>query len=107
MWGCALQAVAAHHRRGVALGDAPHGDNFVLRRPLGEGRPEVVAVDHDHAVTAASPQQLQADWERHIEFIAWLVCAPPALLACTSCSCCCNVPPHVPQVLARQHLALA
>lgn len=87
-WGG--QAVAAHHRRGVALGDAPHGDNFVLRRPLGEGPPEVVAVDHDHAVTPASPQQLRADQERHIKFIARLVHAHPALLACGSCSCCCS-----------------
>ena len=44
--GCGRQAVAAHHRRGVALGDNPHGGNFMLRRPLGEGPAEVVAVDH-------------------------------------------------------------
>ena len=63
----------AHHQRGVALGDNPHVGNFVLRRPLAEGLPEVVAVDHDHAVTAASPQELEEDWEAHIAFIRDLV----------------------------------
>lgn len=70
--GCGLQALAAHHRRGVALGD-PHGGNFTLQRPLGEGPPEVVAVDYDRAIAAALPQQLEKDWGRHIAFICQLV----------------------------------
>ena len=83
------QAVAAHHQRGVALGDNPHGNNFVLRRPLEEGPPEVVAVDHDHAATAASPQQLEEDREDHIAFIRRLVCCRlPCPTSRSWCICC-------------------
>lgn len=83
--------MAAHHQRGVALGDNPHVDNFVLRRPLEEGPPEMVAVDHDHAIAAASPQQLEEDWEAHIAFIRDLV---RCRLAPHSCRARCS---HLPQ----------
>ena len=95
------QAVAAHHHRGVALWDNPHGNNFVLRRPLEEGPLEVVAVDHDQAITAASPQQLEEDREDHIAFIrrlvrrrlprltgrSWCICCSPLAVLPRSCKC--------------------
>ena len=61
--------MAAHHERRVALGDQPHGNNFLVRRWLDDGTPEVVAIDHDHSTAPAWPMQL---WEDHKQHVAWL-----------------------------------
>ncbi len=63
----------AHLERRMALGDNPHGDNFLARRLLADGTPEVVAVDHDHAIVDASPLQLREDWKEHVAWISALV----------------------------------
>ena len=71
--GCGGQAVVAHLERRVALGDCPHGANFMVGRWLADGAPEVVAVDHGHAIVDASPQQLWWDQQQHIAWISDLV----------------------------------
>ncbi len=78
--GCGRQAGATHHRRGVVLGDNPHGGNFVLRCPLEESPPGVVWWrSHGHATTAASLRQVGEEREDHMAFIRGRVrrLAPP------------------------------
>ncbi len=50
----------------------------MLQWPLGEGPLVVVAVDHDHAFTDASPEELEADMEEHIGFIQDVVRPRPS-----------------------------
>lgn len=58
--------MVAHHDRRVALGDEPHGNNFLVRRWLEDGSPEVVAIDYDHSTAAAWPEQLWEDHKQHL-----------------------------------------
>ncbi len=70
--------VAAHHQALVSLRAPPHGGSFMLRRLLAAGRAEVVAIDHSHSNTPASPSELKEDpRRRHHLFIRRLVHTPP------------------------------
>lgn len=66
--------VVAHHDRRVALGDHPHGHNFLVRRWLDDDTPEVVAIDYERATAAAWPTQLWGDYKEHVAWISELVC---------------------------------
>ena len=70
-----------HHQAEVSLGASPHGGSFMLRRPLAEGRPDVVAINHGRSVTPASPSQLEEDRRCHHLYIRRLVQPPTS--SCT------------------------
>ncbi len=61
----------------------------------------MLAVDHDHAFTDASPQQLEEDREDHIAFIRRLVRRQLARLTRHSWCICYSPLPAVPQSRVR------